>query len=126
MRNEPGRHHSPLPHFVLFLPRNQWGLPCAVNIEPFSHTSNAMSSWLPSSPPPPLRTSRERDLFPVCMLCEKHPKEIGEFFGLWRVKELVERRKEGEERGRGEQYRRVQNEKAHLVFSFGLLYSFSK
>lgn len=65
-----------------------------MNTEPSSHSGSALPAVF-LAPTTSNYQQRERDLFPVCMLCEKHPKEIGEFFGLLGVKELAERRKGG-------------------------------
>lgn len=90
-RDEPGRHRSPLRRFPLCLPGNQLG--AALCCEPLSHTSSTLPAAFLT--PLPLSTSRETDLFPMCMLCEKHPKGIKEYFGLWGVQELMEKRKGG-------------------------------
>lgn len=64
---------------------------CAMDTEPLSHTDSVL--------PPAFRASacskhQQRDR-PMSVLCEKHPKETEEFFGLLGVKELAEMRKGG-------------------------------
>lgn len=93
MRDEHGKHHSSLPTFLLFLPGIQWGSSVPWTLNPCPTLT--VCSHLLSLPLPPLSISRETDLFHVSVLCEKHPKETEEFFGLLGVKALAERRKGG-------------------------------
>lgn len=79
-------------HLFLFLPRNYWGSSVPWT-ESLSHTDSEL-------PPAFLASARskhqQRDKpVPVSVLCEKHPKETEEFFGLLGMKELAERRKGG-------------------------------
>lgn len=80
-------------HFSLFLPGKKWGSSVPWTLNPCATLT--VCSHLLSLPLPALSTSRETDLCPVSVLCEKHPRETEEFFGLLGEKELAERRKGG-------------------------------
>lgn len=66
---------------------------------------------------------QQRDLFPVCMLCEKHRKEIGKFFALLGVKEVVERRKGRKERSTEEEEYKIKMDFSFSLLTFSLLFS---